>query len=169
MLRAHRPDDLEPLLEYYSIPEVARYLPWGPWTRTDAEEHMQRRLARVGIDGPGSGLGLIVEHDGRVIGDVVLWPADETIERAEMGWAFRPDVAGQGFATEAVTALIRIAFGTYGLRRLITHLDPRNTASARLCERVGMTKEGHLREDYWGKGEWSDSAIYGLLKSEWRG
>lgn len=122
----------------------------------------------MGIDGPGSGLGLIVEHGGRVIGDLAPWPADETLERAEMGRAFRPDVAGQGFATEAATALIEIAFGTYNLRRLIAHLDPRNTASARLCERVGMTKEAHLRQDYWAKGEWSDDAVYGLLRTEWR-
>ena len=166
-LRAHRPDDLEALLSYYSDPEVARYIPWEPWSRTEAEEHLQKRLQRTGIDGPDSVLGLVVELEARVIGDVVLWPADETLARGEMGWAFHPAVAGRGYATEAVRALIGIAFGTYGMRRVIAQLDPRNAPSARLCERVGMTREAYLREDCWAKGEWTDTAIYGLLAREW--
>lgn len=168
-LRAHRPDDLESLLGYYSDPEVARYLPWGPWTRAEAEERLEKRLQRTGIDGPDSGLGLVVEREQRVIGDIVVWPADETLARGEMGWAFHPDVAGHGFATEAVQALIGVAFGTYGMHRLFAQLDARNQASARLCERVGMKREAHLRQDCWAKGEWTDTIIYGLLAGEWQG
>ena len=169
LLRVHRPDDLEPLLSYYSDPEVARYIPWEPWSRADAEEHLQKRLKRTGIDGRDSGLALVVEHDQRVVGDVVLWPADDTLERGEMGWAFHPAAAGHGYATEAARALVGIAFGTYGMRRVIAQLDARNTASARLCERVGMQREAHLREDWWAKGEWTDTLVYGLLASEWQG
>lgn len=165
-LRAHRPDDLEPLLSYYSDPEVTRYLPWPPWSREDAERHLQRRLLRTGIDKVDSGVGLVVELDGRVIGDVVMWPADDTLQRCEIGWAFHPSVAGHGYATEAVRALIDVAFGTYGMRRLFAHLDPRNTASARLCERIGMTKEAHLRQDFWAHGEWADTVVYGLLATD---
>jgi rhodanese-related sulfurtransferase len=77
--------------------------------------------------------------------------------------------AGLGYATEAVQALIGVAFGTYGMRRVIAHVDSRNAASARLCERVGMKREAHLRQDCWTKGEWTDSLIYGLLAREWHG
>jgi aminoglycoside 6'-N-acetyltransferase len=66
-----------------------------------------------------------------------------------------------------VRALIGVAFGIYGMRRVVAQLDARNTSSARLCERVGMTKEAHLRQDCWIKGEWTDHAIYGLLAQEW--
>jgi aminoglycoside 6'-N-acetyltransferase len=168
-LRGHRADDLEPLLSYYSDPDVARYIPWEPWSRADAEKHLRKRLARTCLTGPDSVLGLVVEREGRVIGDVVLWPADETMERGEMGWAFHPDVAGQGYATEAVRALVGAAFGTFRMRRVLAQVDPRNTASLRLCERVGMTREAHLREDSWVKGEWADTVVYGLLAREWPG
>jgi RimJ/RimL family protein N-acetyltransferase len=157
------------LLEYYSDPEVARYIPWEPWSRAQAEEHLKKRLSRGGIDGPGSVLGLVVERDQRVIGDVVLWPVDETLERGEMGWAFHPAAAGHGYATEAVRALISVAFGTYGMRRVFAQLDSRNGASAKLCERAGMTREAYLRQDCWAKGEWTDSIVYGLLAAEWEG
>lgn len=167
-LRAHRPDDLDPLLDYYSNPEVARYIPWEPWSRAEAEDRLQKRLRRIGIDGQDSALGLIVERDHCVIGDVVLWPADETLERGWLGWAFRPDASGHGYATEAVRALIAVAFENCRMRRVVAQLDSRNTASAKLCERVGMKKEAHLREDFWTKGEWTDNVIYGLLAREWQ-
>ncbi|MGH3332885.1 MAG: GNAT family N-acetyltransferase [Nocardioidaceae bacterium] len=168
-LRAHRPDDLESLLDYYSDPEVARYIPWQPWSRSEAEEHLQKRLQRTGIDRSDSAAALVVEHGQRVIGDVVLWPADETLERGEMGWAFHPAAAGHGYATEAVQALIDVAFGTYGMRRVIAQVDSRNAASAKLCARIGMRREAYLRQDFWAKGEWTDNVIYGLLASEWQG
>ncbi|MGX7681762.1 GNAT family N-acetyltransferase [Jatrophihabitans sp. DSM 45814] len=168
-LRAHRAGDLESLLSYYSDPVVARYLPWGPWSRSDGEQHLQKRLQRTGIGSPGAALGLVVERAGHVIGDVVLWPADETLERGEVGWAFHPDAAGRGYATEAVRVLIDVAFDTYRMRRLIAQLDARNVASAKVCERVGMQREAHLRQDYWSKGEWTDNVIYGLLADERQG
>ena len=109
----------------------------------------------------------MVEHAGQVIGDVALWCADDTRQRGEMGWAFRPDVTGHGFATEAVRALVDVAFGHYGMQRVFAQLDARNSASARLCERIGMSREAHLRRDWWSKGEWSDTLVYGLLREEW--
>jgi aminoglycoside 6'-N-acetyltransferase len=168
MLRTHRSDDLEPLRAYYGDPDVARYLPFEAWDDDLARESLDKRLLRTGIEGDCTSLGVVAELDGRVIGDVVLWCADDTRLRAEIGWAFHPEVAGRGYATEAVLAVLDVAFGGYGMQRVFAELDSRNTASARLCERVGMTREAHLRRDWWGKGEWSDALVYGLLREEWQ-
>ncbi|UMG94220.1 GNAT family N-acetyltransferase [Nocardioides sp. TF02-7] len=167
-LRPFRADDLDAVLGYYSLPEVARYLLDEPWTRAVAEEQIAKRVTRTGLDGEHRALALVVEQGGRVIGDVALWLVDDTGSRAEVGWSFHPDSGGQGYATEAVRALLDLAFDGYGLHRVLANLDPRNEASARLCERVGMTREAHLREDWFSKGEWTDNAIYGLLAGEWR-
>lgn len=168
-LRTQRPDDLEPLRAYYGDPEVARYLPFEPWDDDLAADSMAKRLLRTGIEDDCTSLGLVAELEGRVIGDVVMWCVDDTRLRAEAGWAFHPDVAGHGYATEAVRALLDVAFSCYGMQRVFAQLDARNARSARLCERVGMTREAHLRRDWWGKGEWSDSLVYGLLREEWVG
>lgn len=85
VLRAHRTDDMAALMSYYSDPEVTRYLPWAPWTRQDAELALAKRISRVTVDTPDSALGLVVERDGQVIGDVVLWPADDTLLLGELG------------------------------------------------------------------------------------
>ncbi len=59
-----------------------------------------------------------------------------------------PAYGGRGLATEAVRALVALAFGPFGLHRVYAQLDPRNTASVRLCERLGMTHEAHLRREH---------------------
>ena len=70
-------------------------------------------------------------------------------------------------STVSARALIELGFDHYGLHRIKAQLDGRNADSARLCERLGMTREAHLRQDYWSKGEWTDSLIYGVLATEW--
>lgn len=63
---------------------------------------------------------------------------------------------------------MRLAFSHYPLHRLVAHLDPRNVRSAALCERLGMTREAHLRRDWpEADGTWTDNLIYGLLSEEW--
>jgi RimJ/RimL family protein N-acetyltransferase len=105
---------------------------------------------------------------GTVIGDVVLMWRSREHATAEIGYVFHPDYGGQGFATEAVRALLDIAFGTYCLRRVTARIDARNLASLRLAERVGMRREAHLVENEWFKGAWSDEIDYAVLQREWR-
>ncbi|MFI6823456.1 GNAT family N-acetyltransferase [Micromonospora sp. NPDC050187] len=169
LLRQYRLNDVDALLAYYGDPLVARYVPWEPWSREHAAEQVAKRIHGLGVTGMDSVLALVVEHKGEVVGDVVLWPADETLSRGEMGWIFHPSVSGRGFAAEAVRALVDVAFKHCGMHRVIARLDARNEASARLCQRVGMVKEAHLRQDYWIKGEWADTLIYGLLAEQWHG
>ena len=52
-------------------------------------------------------------------------------------------------------------------RRIIASVDPRNTVSIRLIERIGFRKEAHFKESYYLRGEWVDDLIYAKLKEEW--
>lgn len=102
-----------------------------------------------------------------MIGDVVLnWRSREHAT-GEIGYLFHPDHSGQGFATEAVRALLGIAFGIYRFHRVTARIDARNLASMRLAERVGMRREAHLVENEWFKGAWSDEIDYAMLPLEW--
>lgn len=172
VLRHVATDDLD-AMRYYADPEVCRYLPLPALDEVGLVERVKTLAGRVAPSQPNEVLGLAVVHDGTVVGDVMLRLHARIDDQSppavgEVGWVFAPAVSGRGFATEAATALITMAFGHYPLHRVFAVLDPRNERSAALCERLGMTREAHLRRDYpQPDGEWSDSMIYGLLREEW--
>jgi RimJ/RimL family protein N-acetyltransferase len=173
LLRPFTDADVDDALAYYGDPVVTRHLLTEPHTRPDAERFVTERSRQVEPRQAGDVLALAVEHDRRVVGDVVLVlvggesPSGATPSIGEIGWSFHPAWSGKGFATEAARALLDLAFGHYRLHRVKAQLDARNVASSRLCERLGMIREAHLRQDWWSKGEWTDTLVYGLLAGEW--
>lgn len=175
VLREVRDDDVDAILGYCSDPDVTRYLPFGVLDRDGVLGRVERwrgDLARDPADDPTRdwALTLVVDHDGTVVGDVMLrLRAGEVRTLAELGYVLDPAHGGRGLATEAARAVVDLAFGRLGCHRVFAQLDPRNHASARLCERLGMAHEAHTRQDWWGKGEWSDTSVYGILREEWAG
>lgn len=167
VLRPFRPDDVDAMLDYQSRPDVARYLLYEPWTREEAMRQVAKRLGSTALGGPDDVLALAIELDGRLIGDVGAWPTDAEARQGELGWVLHPDHGGQGYATEAVAAVIEHVFD-HGWHRVVAQLDPRNTASARMARRLGMTLEGAHRRSWWSKGEWTDNWVFALLADDWR-
>jgi RimJ/RimL family protein N-acetyltransferase len=168
VLRAAVPADLPGLLSYYADPRVVRHLLHEVLDESGVAEKLEELQANVAPVAVGDVLSLVVEHDGEVIGDLMLRLVfGDPPSIAEIGWVVNPAHAGQGFMTEAARALIDLGFHHFRLHRIFAQLDARNTSSARLCERLGMTKEAHFRQDLWSKGEWTDSMHYGLLRTEW--
>ncbi|MEJ7834467.1 MAG: GNAT family protein [Nocardioides sp.] len=168
VLRAATPDDVDSMLTYYADPVVVRHLLHGVLDRAELDEKAARYARNLAPERTGDVLTLVVEHGGDLVGDLMLRLQDgDPPFAAELGWVFNPDHGGKGLATEAARGLLDLAFGHYGLRRVHAELDPRNVSSARLCERLGMTKEAHLRQNFLNKREWTDTAIYGLLRDEW--
>ena len=165
-LRPFTDNDVDDLLDYHARPGVARYLLEGPLDRAGVIAKIEQHKTQIGLDTDARAVAVAVEYEGSVVGDVGIWLLDETNERAEIGWVFSPEVAGKGLATEAVAAFIDAVFAHFPLHRLEAQMDGRNDASARLCERLGMTREAYLREDFWSKGEWTDTIKYGLLASD---
>jgi RimJ/RimL family protein N-acetyltransferase len=166
--------DAADLHAYRSRPEVCAYVPFEP----QSLELIAGRLSGEipfppwqldAIDEEDQGLFFAVERraDGRVVGDVMLRLASIEHSTGEIGYVFNPDEGGQGYATEAVAAVLALGFEGMGLHRLIARLDVRNLRSAALAERLGMRREAHLVENEWFKGEWTDEYQYGLLRREW--
>ena len=63
--------------------------------------------------------------------------------------------------------MLDLAFDEIGLHRVYAELDPRNDASIALCTRLGMRPEALFVEHMMFKGDWADTAIYGILAREW--
>ncbi|WBU37186.1 GNAT family N-acetyltransferase [Homoserinibacter sp. YIM 151385] len=153
-------------------PAVTRYLPYGPQTREQVRSSLahQSRTTRLAIDGARAVLAAERLDGGGVVGELHLVLTSAANHGYEVGWVFSPDVAGQGFATEAALAILELAFrpDAGAAHRVVAQLDPRNTASTRLCARLGMREEAHFRKDWpVGAGGWSDTGIWAILDEEW--
>ncbi len=88
--------------------------------------------------------------------------------RSEIGYALlHNDYKQKGFMTEALKPIIQYGFEKMSLNRIEALVSPNNTASIKLIEKSGFSKEGYLREHYTNKGTKEDSVLYGLLKKEY--
>ena len=165
-LRRYRSDDVGWMASLYARPDVARFLLEDPWTPQQAQENLTKRMTKNGLEGPSGALSLTIDKGEQSIGDVSVWFTDQPHRVAEIGWVLDPSHGGHGYAREAVRAVIRFAFDEYALHRLVAQMDARNEASARLAASVGMRQEAHHLQDYWSKGEWTDTLIFALLSTD---
>lgn len=168
VMRAHTMDDLDAWHELFGDPAVVRYLYQAPLSRDEAAEHLSKRFTATLPQQDGEWLMLAMEFDGRCVGDVGVHLVSRENRQCEIGYVLSPRVQGRGLATEAATLITAIAFDELDTHRVCGRLDARNEASARLLERLGMRREGHLRETEWVKGEWTDEVIYAITLPEWR-
>jgi RimJ/RimL family protein N-acetyltransferase len=169
LLRPLSAEDTDALLAYRSREDVCRYVPFAPMTAEDIATRLAGAWARHDIDDEGQNLnlGVVPADTGELIGDVmVAWYSREH-GGGEIGYMFHPDAAGRGYATEAMHAILHLAFDDLGLHRVMARIDARNEASCRVCDRLGMRQEAHLLQNEWLKGEWTDEVDYALLRDEW--
>ena len=165
-LRPYRLTDVDAVFAVSMDTEWARFLPVPiPYRRRDAEEFVARQLLLDWTTNPA----WYIEHSGAYAGGINLRFNFEN-RLAEMGYATARRFWGRGIAPEAARAVIGAAFAAHhGLGRVRAMADLRNTASQRVMEKIGMVREGVLRQNRVVRGEPVDEAWYGLLRAEWRG
>src|SRR5579859_2222529 len=170
LIRRPADGDLDATWAFRRLPEVHDWLAAATETYDAYRERYrcEKRLADL----------LIVELDGRVIGDLMLkiedaWAQEEVADRGkgvqgELGWTLDPAFGGKGYATEAVRALVGLCFGPLGLRRVHADCFFDNEPSWRLMERLGMRRELHsVKESLHRTKGWLDGLSYALLAEEW--
>ena len=172
VLRSFLPRDVDDVLAYRSQADVVRYIPGEPRNREQVSDLVAHSTTAGLIDDKHAHLTLAVDLGGRVVGDVMLalnGLDGSDGKQVELGWVFTPDVQGQGYATEAARALADVAFTQIGAHRVWAQLEPENTASSRICERLGMRREAFFEKGSWFKERWTDLAIYAIRADEWSG
>jgi RimJ/RimL family protein N-acetyltransferase len=169
MLRPLERADATALLSYRSLPLVCRYLPFEPMTSTEIAKRLAGPWAKRSMDDEGEEitLGVVLRETGELVGDALLFWRSREHCSGEIGYVFSPDVTGHGYATEAVHALMHLAFDDLGLRRVVARLDARNDASTQLLRRLGMRQEAHFVQNQWFKGVCRDELEFAMLASEW--
>jgi RimJ/RimL family protein N-acetyltransferase len=169
LLRPFTMDDLADLHAIQSRPDVTRYLLWEPRSLAEVREVLAKRARATTLDEEGDTLNLamILPESGALVGDVSFhWISAEHLQ-GEIGFVLHPDHHGQGFAGEGGAVMLRLGFENLGLHRIVGRCDARNTASAKVLERLGMRREAHFRQNEIIKGEWTDELVYAMLADEW--
>jgi RimJ/RimL family protein N-acetyltransferase len=106
---------------------------------------------------------------GRLIGTMGLRDIDFEHSQAELGFWIDVECWGRGYATEAARAVVRSAFENLILNRVYAHHMVRNPASGRVLEKVGMKREGLLRQRVRKWGVFEDVVVCALLRADWNG
>ena len=134
-LRGHRASDFEAFAALFAS-DRSRYMD-GPLERWQVWDRFASETA--GWELVGCGGWAVDLKDGTTVGQVGVNKPDYFPEH-ELGWLLYDGHEGQGYATEAAGAAKDWAFGSFGLTTLVSYIDPPNSASIRVAERLG----GHL-------------------------
>jgi RimJ/RimL family protein N-acetyltransferase len=146
LLRSFSPDDFEPFVEIVSDPEVVRYLDDGaPISREECWRGMALFIGHWHLRGYGW-WAVEDRRTGRFLGRIGLynpegWPG------LEIGWLLDQRAWGSGLATEGATAALAYAFEVVRADHVISLIDPRNTRSIRVAEKLGETYRHRLRHN----------------------
>ncbi|MFC4453317.1 GNAT family protein [Deinococcus sonorensis] len=169
LLRPLQQHDAPVLARYRNDPQVAAFQAWPlPYTLEQAQALIEAMQGRAPGDEGWVQIAVTLTSTGQLMGDVALRTFDRGAGgQAEVGVTLSPEAQGQGYAQEALTALLGHVFGTLRLHRVSASIDPRNEGVRRLLERLGFRHEGTQLQSYWHRGTWTDDAIYALLREEW--
>ena len=145
------------------MPDKSIYTYWGKGPgRTDKQPELL--FAKAEKTSKSFHLGIELNETQKIIGELWIYLI-ENDRMAKIAVRFGKAYHGNGFATEAVDAMVRFCFEHTKLQRIWTDVDVRNVASCRVLEKCGFTREGTIRQ---GKmvSTWCDYHLYGILKSD---
>jgi RimJ/RimL family protein N-acetyltransferase len=148
VIRCWQPADAELLDEAIteSLEDLQQWMPWAHQEPKSMDERIQLlRTYRGQFDtGEDFVYGIFTSSETEVLGGAGLHTrlGDQGLE---IGYWIRSSAAGRGLATEASAALTRAAFTQCGVDRVEIHVDPANAKSVRIPEKLGFTREAHLR------------------------
>jgi ribosomal-protein-alanine N-acetyltransferase len=117
---------------------------------------------------PGRDFAIVLRETNDVVGGISLIE-NEQHRRAALAYWCAIDSWGQGYATEAVRAIIEYGFRALALNRVYAECHGDNPASRRVLEKAGMTFEGHLRQHSFRVDRFADKLLFGALRDEWVG
>ncbi len=133
-------DDLEACIAMERDAEVVRYV---GGLRSDAKELraiVTERITARYRDGLGYWSVVARTMPDRFLGWVALFPYQYVGPEIEIGWRFIRAAWGKGHATEAAAAIVRHAFDTVGLERIVADVAPGNARSTRVAQKLGLVR-----------------------------
>jgi ribosomal-protein-alanine N-acetyltransferase len=165
LLRKLQGSDANEMFFLRSNENVLRYIGREP-TKTIAEAEEFINKINKAVDENESILWGIafLNEPSTIIGTICIWNFQKEHYRGEIGFILHPGHWRKGIMKEAIHAVVDYGFTVLRLHSIEALLNPENIASSAVLESTGFIKEGHLKENFYFKGKFGDTAIYSRLK-----
>ncbi|WCM62703.1 GNAT family N-acetyltransferase [Paenibacillus polymyxa] len=159
--------DAEDVFGYFSKDEVTQYYDLESFTEVEQAEKFIRSMLTRYEKHEGFRWGITLkEAPGRIVGTIGFHNWHKEHSRIEIGYELAPEYWRQGLMTEAMKVVVDYGFRLPHVHRIEAFIDPDNEGSKRLLLKSGFTKEGHLRDYFYEKGQFVDAVIFGYLREE---
>ena len=173
VLRPFTEADAEDVFEYLHEPAVNCFACMKLESLEAARKELKQR------QGDELYLAITLKEDDKVIGEIFAHPEGNYPEDKEMDtfspcWMLNLNYTGKGYAYEAAHAYFDYLFHEKGARRIYAYTEDYNLPSQRLCEKLGMRREGLFMEfvsfinNPDGTPRYENTMEYAILKKEWR-
>lgn len=159
LIRDFTDADFDAVHAYGSDPEVVKYMVFPPSTPENTREHLVRCIA-LAQEQPRRifDMAIVEKASGQLIGGITVGLVADSPGEAAFSYLLNRAAWGQGYATEALKAMVRFGFAELGLRRMTDSCDIANIASARVMEKAGFQRQS----------EHDDELVYALTADTWR-
>ncbi len=168
LLRPIEIRDLESIHRLHSFPESARYntLPI-PRNIDQTRKTIEPWLAENRMsDAKSYTFALHLKRETTFIGLCGIKLSRDKYKRAEIWYIVDPEYWNRGYATETVQAIIRFLFEKFDIHRIEAGCAVENSASIRVLEKAGMTKEGIRRKILPLQSGWADNYLFAILETD---
>jgi [ribosomal protein S5]-alanine N-acetyltransferase len=168
-LREFRESDFGAVRAYHGNPEMYRFEK-GVLSEERTRAFLQTAQNQAG-ESPRTryDMAVTVRPEAIVIGSVSLELLHLEIREWEIGWYIHAGYWGQGYATEAARAMLEYGFKELRAHRVVAFCHVLNAQSVRVMQKLGMQRDGVLREARRWNGAWSDEYVYAILDRAWPG
>ncbi|MCX6708930.1 MAG: GNAT family N-acetyltransferase [Candidatus Woesearchaeota archaeon] len=165
-LRTLRKSDADKITEYCKNPAISRWtrsIPY-PYVKKYAIDYIKNSKEKWNKK---EAYNFVITRKEKIIGSIALMIKNEGI--AELGYWIAKPYWGEGYATEASKLVIKEGFKKLKLHKIYAHHIKENLASGRVMQKLGMKKEGIMREHTKKQGKYRDLIQYGVLRREFKG
>lgn len=168
-LRHFRNGDEYDLFEYLSEPEVNCFLQMKTDDLAQAQKAVEERIGNKNEEF----FAVCLKETGKVIGEVFYCRDKQEDDTVSPCWMFNKKFQGKGYAYEAASALLDYLFGNLSVRRIYAYTEDYNFSCQRLCEKLGMRREGLFKEfvsfinNPDGSPKYENTIQYAILRKEW--
>ncbi|MBU7555230.1 GNAT family N-acetyltransferase [Pediococcus ethanolidurans] len=163
LLRPVTVEDVEDMYEYASDPETVKYI----YARHKNLDDTRTQILNYFVKDPEGKWGIELKSSHKLIGSIDF-RLDAKDLKAEIGYAIGRNYWGNGFAPEAAKRLLKMGFNDLGLKRIDALHCSENLKSGRVMQKIGMQKEGLLKNNTQLKGRTVDDILYAITDDQWQ-